>query len=43
MRVRFTLKGRDRFRQPRTGAERGFLAACTRQFGRSKRRRHEWQ
>jgi hypothetical protein len=41
--VRFTLKGPDRFREPQTGAERGFLAARTGQLARSKQRRHGWQ
>ncbi len=43
VRVGFRLKGPGRFTEPWTGAERGFLAARTRQFGRSKRRRDGWQ
>jgi hypothetical protein len=43
VRVRVTVKGPDRFTQRRTRAERGRVAARTREFARSKRRRHGWQ
>ncbi len=33
----------DRCTERWRGAQRGFLTACTRQLGRSKRRRHGWQ
>jgi hypothetical protein len=40
VRVHVTLKGRDRFTERRTWAERGFLVARTWHFGRSNRWRH---
>jgi hypothetical protein len=38
--ARESLKGRDPFTERRTLAERDLLVARTRQFGRSKERRH---
>jgi len=38
VRVRVSLKGRDRFIEQRIRLEPGFLVAPKRQFGRSKRR-----
>jgi len=43
VKIRVSLKSRDRFTERCPGADGGFLAARTRQFGKSKRRRRGWQ